>query len=137
MTADEQTHWTRVFSGILGPYLVVAAITLLVRSGDWLDLIPAFMQNAPLVLVTGAFTLLAGLTIIRLHHHWNNALAAVISLIGIFAALKGAWLMIAPRAGLGATVSITKAPGALPLIAIALLLVGIWLTYSGWPPRTR
>ena len=85
------------------------AATLLARQDDLL-LLPAFMQDEPLVLATGAFTLTAGLVMVAAHHHWTSAAAIVISLIGIAAALKGASLMIAPNLGTEMTASVVQAP---------------------------
>jgi uncharacterized membrane protein YesL len=136
MTADEKAHRTRVLSGIIGPYLIVAAITLFSRHDDLISLVPAFMHDAPLVLAAGAFTLMAGLTIIRVHHHWTDVNAIVVSLIGIVAALKGAGLMAVPTVGAQALAWAVRAPLLLPLVAIVLLAVGLWLTISGWLSRT-
>lgn len=136
MTADEKTLRTRILSGIIGPYLIVVAMTLLFRQDVWTSLLPALMHDAPLVLVTGAFTLMAGLTIVRVHHHWTGASASVVSLIGIVVALKGACLMVVPSFGARLTAWVIRAPFLLPLLAIAMLAVGLWLSVSGWRPRT-
>ena len=96
------------------------------------QLLPDFMQDDPLVLATGAFTLMAGLTVIALHHHWTNAAAIVISLIGVAAAAKGAWLMIAPAVGVEMTDAIARTPSILLIAAGVELLVGLWLSFIGW-----
>lgn len=75
------------------------------------------MQDAPLVLATGAFTLMAGLAMIAGHHHWSGAAAIVISLIGIAATLKGASLMIAPDLGTEMTAAVVHTPAVLPFAA--------------------
>jgi uncharacterized membrane protein YesL len=112
------------------------AVTLLIRQDVWSSLLPAFMHDAPLVLATGAFTLIAGLTIVRVHHHWTDANAIAVSLIGIIAALKGACLMLVPAFGAQITAWVIRAPLLLPLVAIFMLAVGLWLSVSGWRPQT-
>lgn len=95
------------------------------------------MQDGPLVLATGAFTLMAGLASIAAHHHWTSASASVISLIGIVGALKGASLVAAPQLGADMTAAIAGMPSVL-LSAIGLeLLVGMWLSYVGWLSPAR
>ena len=47
---------TRTLARIVGPYLVIIAVALFARQGTLALLLPAFMQDAPLVLATGAFT---------------------------------------------------------------------------------
>jgi hypothetical protein len=126
---------TRTLARIVGPYLIVMAAALFARQDTMDLLLPAFMQDGPLVFAAGAFTLMAGLTMIALHHHWTGASAAVLSLIGVVAALKGAMLMIAPTLGAGLTATVVRAAPVLLLVAAVLLLVGAWLTYVGWLAR--
>ena len=60
MTAYDPAVRTRTVARIVGPYLVLMAVALFARQGELELLLPAFMQDAPLVLATGAFTLMAG-----------------------------------------------------------------------------
>jgi hypothetical protein len=132
MTVVDLDVRARTLARIVGPYLVALSAMLIARQNILPELLPAFMQDAALVLATGAFTLMAGLAMVATHHHWTRPTAVVISLIGIVAALKGASLMIAP--GLG--VEMTNAAGSSPLILLAAagaaLLVGLWLSFVGW-----
>ncbi|MET0545202.1 MAG: hypothetical protein ABWZ40_02725 [Caulobacterales bacterium] len=127
---------TRTLSRIAGPYLAVMGGTLILRAGTMDLMLPAFVQNGPLVLATGAFTLTAGLTIIAAHHHFSSAAAIVISVIGIAAALKGAWLMLAPELGAPLTAAIVRTPPILIVLAFILLLIGLWLSFLGWSAKT-
>jgi hypothetical protein len=132
MPDDDPTARTRTLARMVGPYLIVLAAALLARQDALPMLLPIFMQNAPLVLATGAFTLMAGLAIVALHHHWTGASAIAISLIGIVAALKGALLMIAPGLGARMTAAAVQTPFLLLLSAAILLLLGLWLSFVGW-----
>lgn len=132
MNAYDPQNRTRVLARIVGPYLVVVAVTMFARRAALPLLLRAFMQDAPLVLATGAFTLIAGLVIVAMHHHWTGAAAIVISLIGVAAAVKGALLMAAPEIGAGMTASIVRAPLLLLVAAGVELLLGVWLTLVGW-----
>ena len=136
MSAYDPVVRTQTLARIVGPYLVIVAVALFAQLDTLHLLFPAFMQDGPLVFVTGAFTLLVGLVVIALHHHWDSAAAIAISLIGIAAALKGALLMIAPTLGSAMTVTVVQTP-PLMLIAIVLeLAVGLWLSYVGWFQRS-
>ena len=132
MTAYDPAIRTRIVARIVGPYLVVMAVTLFARLDTWALLLPAFMQDGPLVLAIGAFTLIAGLAIIAAHHHWTNAAAIAISLIGVVAAIKGAMLMIAPGFGAELTAAVVRTPPVLVVAAVVELLAGLWLTSVGW-----
>ena len=132
MTVVDLGVRTRTLARIVGPYLVVASAMLVTRRDNLPELLPAFMQDASLVLATGAFTLMAGLVMIAMHHHWTRPAAVVISLIGIVAALKGASLMIAPSLGVEMTNAAVSSPLILMAAAGAALLVGLWLSFVGW-----
>lgn len=123
---------TQTLARIVGPYLVVMALVLIVRSADLPLLLPAFMQDDALVFATGAFTLMAGLTIVGLHHHWSSAAAIVITVIGIAAAIKGAMLMIAPTLGSEITAAVVRTQIVLWIAALIELAIGLWLSYAGW-----
>jgi len=123
---------TRTLARIAGPYMLVIGATLLTRQSLFNDMLPSFMDNAALVLSTGAFTLILGLTMLTAHHHWSSAPAIAITLIGFAAALKGAWLMIAPEWGAATTEAMVAAPWALTAAAAFELFLGAWLTFVGW-----
>jgi hypothetical protein len=123
---------TRTLARIAGPYMLVIGATLLTRQSLFNDMLPSFMDNAALVLSTGAFTLILGLTMLTAHHHWSSAPAIAITLIGFGAALKGAWLMIAPEWGAATTEAMVAAPWALTAAAAFELFLGAWLTFVGW-----
>lgn len=128
---------TRTLARIVGPYLVVVAATLFARQEGLPEFLLEFMQDRPLVLATGAFTLMAGLALIVAHHHWSSASACVISFIGFAAALKGASLMAAPDFGADMTAVVTAMPYLLPGAIGVELLVGIWLSIVGWIAPAR
>lgn len=128
---------TQTLARIVGPYMLVIGATLLTRQSLFNDMLPAFMDNAALVLSTGAFTLIVGLCMLTAHHHWSSAAAVAITLTGFAAALKGAWLMIAPEWGAATTEAMVAAPWMLGAAAVFELLLGIWLTCVGWFAKPR
>lgn len=123
---------TRVLARIAGPYLLASALATLTRSDSLHLLLPAFSSNAPLVLAVGCFTLMAGLTMVALHHHFTSIPAIALTLIGIVVALRGAAMMIAPDWATRYAELIVAAPILATLGAILLLLIGGWLTFVGW-----
>ncbi len=131
------TERTRAAARIVGPYLVVMGGVLAVRAPQMALMLPAYMQDGPLVLTAGAFTLLAGLTLLSFHHHFSSFAAAVITVIGIVAALKGAWLMIAPEMGAPLTAALVRASPLLIIVALLMMLAGAWLAVVGWLGRDR
>jgi len=137
MTDYDPAQRTRATARIVGPYLVVMGGVLAVRAPQMALMLPAFMQDGPLVLTAGAFTLLAGLALLAFHHHFRSPAAAVITVIGIVAALKGAWLMVAPQMGAPLTAALVRASPLLIIVALLMMLVGAWLSVVGWLGRDR
>lgn len=135
MTDYDPKQRTRAVARIVGPYFVVMGGTLAVRAPQMALMLPAYMQDGPLVLTAGAFTLLAGLTLLAFHHHFSSLAAAVISAIGIVAALKGAWLMLAPEFGAPLTTALVRATPILVIVALIMMAVGVWLSITGWLGR--
>ncbi len=132
MPAYDPAVRTRILARIVGPYLVIVAIALFVRLATLPVLFPAFMQDGPLVLVTGAFTLIVGLVMLVAHHHWSSWAAIAITLIGFAAAIKGALLMIEPDLGSALTTAVVRTPPLLVIAVILELVLGIWLSFVGW-----
>lgn len=133
--ANPQLQRTQTLARIVGPYLLIVGVALAARGASLTLLLPSFMQNAPLVFATGAFTLMAGLVLLAAHHHWSSPAAIIISFVGVAATLKGASLMIAPDLGAALTASAVAAPPALTIAAVLEMLLGLWLSYVGWIAR--
>jgi hypothetical protein len=129
---NDPAERTRAAARIVGPYLVIIGAMLIVRAPAMALLLPAFMQDGPLVLATGALTVILGLTLLALHHHFSTLAATVISLIAIVATLKGAFLMVAPQLGAPLTALVVRASPVLVIVAALLMIVGAWLSFVGW-----
>lgn len=123
---------TRTLARAVGPYLIIMALALAARQSTMALLLPAFMQDGPLVFTAGAFVLIVGLAILAAHHHLSSAAAIVITLIGVVAALKGALLLVLPQVGAPLAAAVVRAPPLLLIVAIIPLLVGAWLSVIGW-----
>lgn len=104
---------TSLFARVLGPYLLVAASTMLTRASALRTLLAEFDANVVWPWVAGAFVLPIGLTIIVLHPYWRGAPAAIVSLLGWLTAFKGVALMTFPYAYLswGGNDVVAQRPG--------------------------
>jgi hypothetical protein len=129
---EAETVRTRTLARVVGPYMIVMGLTIATRVSTMQFMLPAFMQDGPLVLAAGCFTLMVGLTILAAHHHWSSPAAIVITVVGIAAALKGAWLMLFPQAGDALTAAVVRTPPLLLIVAVLMALVGAWLSFVGW-----
>jgi|CXWL01.1.fsa_nt_gi hypothetical protein len=140
MTQAESAQRTKTMARIVGPFLLVAALTVATRA-DSIDLLfPAFFQDAPLVLITGVFALMAGLTMFALHHHWDSFAAIAISVLAIATTFRGIVLMLAPGVAASLAQGVLASPIIPLLISVLIALLGAWLTFLGWfakPPQPK
>lgn len=130
---EAQAAATRVAARIIGPLMLIVGAVVIARMNDIALLIPGILADGPLAFVTGLFTLICGVVLFALHHHWNNATAIVISLLGALTIVRGVILMFAPSflAGVTNAMLAGAGPGVIVAGAIALLLGG-WLSFAGW-----
>jgi hypothetical protein len=94
-SSQQHHHTTSMFARVVGPYLVIIAITAALRPVDMKTLLSQFEANSLWAWVVGAFILLLGLVTIALHPYWRGAAAIIVSVLGWLVALKG--LMLARR----------------------------------------
>lgn len=125
---------TRLFARVMGPYLVIVAVTALTHTSRLRTLLSEFPVNSAWAWVVGSFVLLAGLVVIALHQKWRGAAAIVVSALGWLTALKGLFLMAIPQTYLSAAGSGMDAVAYWRTALIVTGLVGLYLTYVGWAP---
>ena len=123
---------TRVMARILGPFMAIIGCAVALRADAMTLILPGFLKDAPLVLITGVFTLALGLVIIVAHQRWDSAAAIVISVLGWITAIRGALLLLASDFVATVAPYVVHSRGALMLIGGVIALIGLWLTRMGW-----
>jgi len=123
---------TRMFSRVIGPFLVIICVTAVARSSDIRALFSQFEANSLWVWVIGASALALGLTIVTVHHYWRGAAAVIVSLLGWLVVLRGVLLLAFPSTFISMANNMIGAPGLWVSLAIVFALVGLYLTYAGW-----
>ena len=96
-SSQQHHHTTSMFARVVGPYLVIIAITAALRPVDMKTLLSQFEANSLWAWVVGAFILLLGLVTIALHPYWRGAAAIIVSVLGWLVALKGLMLVAFPH----------------------------------------
>lgn len=122
---------TRSMARVIGPFVIVLGAALLLRADAMVQLVPGYLQNAQLMLLTGVVTLLVGLIMVAAHHSWNGLAAIVITIFGILTALRGAVILLAPDL-LERLWGSLGGPHAFLIACPILVLAGLWLTFVGW-----
>ena len=129
---------TRLFARVLGPYLVIAALTMFGRAAYMRTMIDTFTADAVWPWVAGAFVLPIGLVVIALHPYWRGPAATIVSLLGYVTAFKGIALMAFPQSYLSMGHTVVNAAPWWQAIAVVFVVIGLYLTCVGWiPARNR
>ena len=136
MNADIE-YRTRMFARVLGPYLFIAAATLVTRPGYTNNLLHVFDGNSVWPWVTGAFVLPMGLVVVALHPYWHGLAAATVSTLGWLTVLKGVALMTFPVTYLSMGQDAVTATPWWEVSVVIMALVGLYLSIVGWAPTHR
>jgi hypothetical protein len=136
-TPRQVQHRTRMFARVLGPYLVIASATLVIRPGYVDTLMHAFDTNSVWPWITGAFVLPMGLVVVVLHPYWRGLAAAVVSVLGWMTVLKGAALMTFPQSYLSMGQNALAAAPWWETSVVITGLAGLYLTVVGLDPNRR
>jgi hypothetical protein len=134
MDASAQQTRTRMFSRVLGPFLVVADVTAIARASDMQNLLSQFEANSLWTWVTGAFILLFGLIVVAGHQYWRGPAAIIVSALGWLITLRGLLLFAFPQAFVAAANGMIGAQGWWVAACVVFALVGLYLSYVGWAP---
>lgn len=128
---------TRMFSRVLGPFLVIVDVAAVTRASDIQTLLSQFEANSLWTWVTGAFVLLFGLIMVAGHQYWRGTAAIIVSALGWLVTLRGLLLVAFPKALVSIANGMVGAQAWWITLCIAFALVGLYLTYVGWAPPPR
>ena len=131
VSQQSQTR-TRMFSRVLGPFLVIVDVTAIARASDMQKLLSQFEANSLWTWVTGAFILVFGLIIVAAHQYWRGAAAIIVSVLGWLVTLRGLLLLVFPKAFVSVANTMIGAQAWWVALCTAAALVGLYLTYVGW-----
>ena len=115
---------SRNIAGLVGPML--AAVTL-----SESELVQPHLydtQIPPVVYLSGALLLLAGISIVRAHNRWVAGWPVLITLVGWLAVFLGLFRMLAA----GQYEQVAQRPGALLVLEAIGFAVGVFLTYKAY-----
>lgn len=132
---EAQAAATRIIARIAGPYLIFVAIITFSLYESLPLILPAFAHDKPLLLVTGAFTTVLGLTMLAFHHHVNSLAAIVVTVLAALVTIRGVTLGLTPELVIGMATQVARNPIVMLVMTTLCALLGIYLTFVGWFTR--
>ena len=85
-----------------------------------------------LILVSGILLFVAGLAIVRAHNRWEADWPVLVTVLGWLAVLGGLVRMLFPIQLASVVVAVGRSTGVITAALIALLLVGVFLSYKAY-----
>lgn len=117
---------------IIGPVTLVIGIGLLFNLRTYQVLMEDFAKSPALIYLGGVAALFLGAWILSRHNIWVANWSIVITIIGWLSLIKGALLLIFPRA-LGKFLGVyQKNKGLLALHSVVVIFIGMILTFFGY-----
>lgn len=118
---------------LIGIGLLAMCLSLALRPKASLATISAMMNETGLLLVTGIFTMTAGIALVLGHNLWSGPpLVIAVTIIGWVSLLKGLAIIAVPPARLAAVYRILNYPQTLRLVMFIGALAGAWMTWAAF-----
>src|SRR5215470_17550540 len=73
---------SKSIAALVGPTLVALGASTLVNLGRLPNLVEQVAREPALIMVSGMLLFVAGLAIVRVHHHWRRDWSLVVTLLG-------------------------------------------------------
>ena len=122
---------TLFLSQLIGPVLILLALSMLMRQESWKAFIKGMGRDSSLLLYNGILESTAGLAIVLHHNLWSTPAEVIISLLGWAMILEGAFdLFISKRTIKQAVKSMSDQ--MMKLSGIFMLVIGAYLTWFGF-----
>ena len=119
------------FAKLIGPYCIIVALGILLNRKTYQRVMEDFFKNSALIYLGGIFALFFGLIVVLFHNVWVAGWPVIITIFGWLGLLKGAWLIIFPRAVAKLTKVYQKNSTLLVVHSMIVFAIGVVLTFFG------
>ena len=123
---------SKTIAALMGPTLVAMAVAMLLNLRSLPALTDEISREPMLILVSGILLFVAGLAIVRAHNRWEADWAVLVTVLGWLAVLGGLVRMLFPIQLASVVVAVGRSTGVITAALIALLLVGVFLSYKAY-----
>lgn len=123
---------TIFLSKIIGIYCILIGAAYLINPQSCKKALKEITNSYGLSALSGSFIIVLGLIILIKYNFWSNLLEIVISLIGYLLFISGFIFIFFPKSVYRAGKKIQKHPYWILIKSVAILLIGVFLTYNGF-----
>ena len=123
---------SKFLSKVIGIYLLFISIAMLTNMHQFINNVNHLINDAPLMFVSGFFTLIIGILMVVGHNIWQWNWRVIITILGWLALLKGACLILEPRLIDRATIMFMHNTNCAYIAAGIDFVLGVLLLYFGF-----
>jgi len=124
-----QTIW---IAKLIGPIIVVLSVPMIIKPAALEQTTRQFLEDRPLILVSGVLAMLAGLAIVNTHNVWVFGWPLIVTLFGWGLVLGGAARVIAPGVVHDVGGAMMGQPELIRVAGVSWAALGAYLTFEGY-----
>lgn len=117
---------------LLGPIVLVLSVPMVAAPDRLQETTRRFLEDPPLILISGVLAMTAGLAIVNTHNVWMLGWPLIITLFGWALVLGGATRIMAPALVDRVGGAMTGSPAMTRIAGVVWGLLGAFLTYQGY-----
>ncbi len=117
---------------LLGPIVTVLGVHLLVSPARLQQTAAKFLQDTPLIFISGVLAMLGGLAIINTHNIWSWDWRVIITVFGWALLISGAGRILAPQLTTEVGGSMMDRPNMTRAAGLVWATLGLYLSYKGY-----
>jgi hypothetical protein len=117
---------------LLGIYCLISFILLVTQKEQMMQGVKAFCTNLPIIMFSGALSLLAGLAILIGHPIWAWEWPLLITLLGLLMVLRGIYRLGFPASCSKCIQAFFTHKNSWAWISVISFVLGIFLTWHGF-----
>ena len=125
------THSENI-AALIGPMLAATGLSMLINRAEMSLLANQLADDYGLIFVSGILLLVAGVAVVRVHHHWPRDWRSIITALGWISIVSGLARILFFRQLAHIAPSVAQWSAVLPLAGIVLLAVGAFLTLKAF-----
>ena len=119
-------------SKFLGPIILVLSIPMIVTPKTLQETTRRFLDDSPLILISGVLAMTAGLSIVNTHNVWVWEWPVIVTVFGWALVFGGAFRIVAPHAVKEIGGAMMNRPTLTRIIGACWAVLGAFLTFQGY-----
>ncbi len=120
---------TLFLGAIVGPYLLVAGLSMLLYAKVWVRLMKDMEKNHTAIVIGMMFALILGLVLIQMHNVWEWSIWVVITIFGWAAFLKAVFYFLAPGDWIKGAIKTFANTNYMYIAGLIFAVIGAWMSY--------